>query len=127
MKKLGIICVIAFVVILIIVIKNPPSIIVEDIEVTRPEKPKSVSDHAFWVGGVDGGNFIVVTKTKEKSLFFAEIYHDFTGELEYAGMLKYSGSKEIENFLGKASFYQGWDGENLHLANGESMTVHLVE
>ncbi len=125
MKKLGItfalICA-AFITLFII---NPPEITFEETEATAPRKPKSVPNSAFWAGGIDGGNFILVSKREgEHNLFSAQIYNDNTGDIEYSGVLKYSGNQTIERSLNDPSLYQGWDGEKLHLANGEYMAIY---
>ncbi len=125
MKKLGIafafICA-AFITLLVV---NPPEITFEEIEAAAPKKPKSVPTDAFWVGGIDGGNFIFVSKHEDKdSLFSVKIYNDYTGDLEYTGVLKYSGNKTIEKSLNDHSLYQGWDGEKLHFADGEYMAIY---
>jgi hypothetical protein len=47
-----------------------------------PEKVKSIPDKAFWVGGVDGGNWYLldfINKSRKEAFF--KIYNDYTGEL----------------------------------------------
>jgi len=124
MKKVFIIlaCILAF--FIFIIVLNPPEVIIED-NITTPQKPKSVPSTALWAGGIDGGNFIDIKPyKKEEKLFFAQIYNDFTGELEFEGIVKYNGTRNISNLLNNKSFYRGWDGDNLHLSNGEIMTIY---
>ncbi len=109
MKKLGIIFTIICVVFIMLIIINPPKITFEETTATAPSKPESVPDNAVWVGGVDGGNFILVSKREgELNLFSAHIYNDYTGDLEYGGILKYSGDEIIEKPLTDPALYLGW-------------------
>lgn len=127
MKKVFIILTSLLTVIILFFIVNPPEVIVES-KVTSPKKPDSVPDRALWAGGVDGGNFIFVqTYNDDKQLYFAKIYNDFTGEIEYEGLVKYNGSKDITNSLNSQSFYRGWDGDSLHLVDGEAMAIYSNE
>jgi hypothetical protein len=108
-----------------LLILNPPEITFEELETAEPNKPKSIPEKAFWVGGIDGGNFILISKnTKGNNVFSTEIYNDYTGDLEYSGTLKYSGVVTAEASLSDPAFYQGWDGEKLHLTNGEYMSTY---
>lgn len=124
MKRILIILISLLTIFIFLVILNPPEIIVES-NITSPKKPESVPNTALWAGGIDGGNFIFVKAYKdEEKLFFAQIYNDFTGEIEYEGLVKYNGSKDITNSLNSQSFYRGWDGDSLHLIDGEIMTIY---
>jgi methylase of polypeptide subunit release factors len=124
MKKVFIILTSLLTVFILLIIFNPPEVIVES-NVSSPQKPESVPNTALWAGGIDGGNFIFVETYKdEDKLFFARIYNDFTGEIEYEGLVKYNGSKDLTNLLNNQSFYRGWDGDSLHLIDGEIMTMH---
>jgi len=112
-------------ILVVLIIVNPPEITFEESKVISPEKPKSVPNNTFWVGGIDGGNYIYIEKyNNENKLFFAHIYNDYTGDIEYEGLLKYSGNRDISESLYNSSIYQGWDGDNLHLSNGEFMSIY---
>lgn len=124
MKKALVILACLLSVFVFIIVLNPPEIIIED-NIMSHQRPELVPPSALWAGGVDGGNFIYVKEfKKEDSLFFAQIYNDFTGELEFEGVMKYIGTRDISNSLNIKSFYSGWDGENLHLSNGDTMTIY---
>ncbi len=124
MKKTFITLTVLLSVFIVLIIFNPPEIII-DSNVTSPRKPELVPSSALWAGGVDGGNFILVEKYKDEDrLFFARIYNDFTGEIEYEGLVEYNGSKDLTNLLNNQSFYRGWDGDRLYLIDGEIMTSH---
>jgi len=127
MKKIVIIIAGILFCLVVLVVINPPEVIMEETKIEAPDRPQKVPVHAFWVGGIDGGNFIDIVKSgDEGELFLAKIYNDFTGDIEYEGLLKYTGSKSINHSLDDASLYQGWDGEHLHLISGDSMQVHRV-
>ncbi len=114
---------VAIVIILIIAI-NPPEITFEETTSDIPDRPKNLPDKAFWIGGVDGGNFICIEKSKDQNKVFpVQIFNDYTGEIEYDGKLKYMGTKSILNEISTQSLYQGWDGESLHLRGGELMVI----
>lgn len=107
---------------------NPPEIVYEDVQVTAPPKPDSVPDKAFWVGGVDGGAFIIVSNPNGKNdTFSVQVYNDQNGELEYSGALQYTGDNELASPLNNPTLYQGWDGDSLHLAKGGSLKVPKQE
>ncbi len=128
MKKLAFGFVIICAVFATLFIINPPDFTFENAVIMAPSKPKSVPDAAFWVGGIDGGNFVLISKkVNSDNVFSAQIYNDYTGDLEYSGTLKYSGVIEDERALTDPTFYQGWDGEKLHLGNGEYMFTYEDE
>lgn len=125
MKKLTLVFMIICAAFAALYIINPPEVTFRSTETAAPSKPKSVPDAAFWIGGVDGGNFIYISKKMDsQKIYSAQIYNDHTGEIEYSGALKYSGVTENVESLKDVSIYQGWDGEKLHLANGEYMSIY---
>lgn len=124
MKKVIIILTSLLTIFIFLIILNPPKLTIES-NYTSPQKPDLVPSAALWVGGIDGGNFISVKAyNDEEKLFFAKIYNDFTGEIEYEGLVKYNGSKSIVSSLNMPSLYRGWDGDSLHLIDGETMTIY---
>ena len=47
-----------------------------------PARIQGIPDSAFWVGGVDGGNWYLVKNIDaNKNSAYINLYHDFTGEL----------------------------------------------
>lgn len=125
MKKTFIIFLSIVFILFVFMVINPPEIVFEETKIASPEKPSSVPNNAFWAGGIDGGNFIYLAKhTDNDTLFFAQIYNDDTGDIEYEGILKYLGNEAIHKSLNNPALYQGWDGENLYLASGELMIIY---
>ncbi|MCP4297428.1 MAG: hypothetical protein GY786_17645 [Proteobacteria bacterium] len=111
-------------ILMILAVLNLPEIHFEKSKITPPKKPASIPASAFWIGGIDGGNFIIVKRNKnKKKSFFAEIYNDHSGDVEFEGILEYSGDEEISNKLNDRSIYLGWDGNKLHLVSGAFMRV----
>ena len=50
--------------------------------VDASDKPKNISDKAFWVGGADGGNWYLVDSiNKSRKEASIKVYNDYTGEL----------------------------------------------
>lgn len=125
MKKILLILSSILILLFVVITINPPEIVFEESEIVSPKKPETVPGNVFWAGGIDGGNFIYVESYQDTGeLFFVQIYNDFTGDIEYEGLLKYSGGRGLEPPLNDASLYQGWDGNKLHLVGGESMTIY---
>lgn len=84
------------------------------------QRPQGVPESAFWIGGADGGVFIVVQKNKELQahIYYSEIYHDQTGELWYKGRLAMQPSDQPYVDHTKQELFMSWDGESLHLSDG---------
>ncbi len=82
-----------------------------------PRRPARVPAQAFWVGGPDGGVFLVLERSNaRKGTFAAKIYHP-DGELWYAGslVLKPPGTSVDPSQHGQ---FVGWDGERLLMNDG---------
>lgn len=84
-----------------------------------PPKPKSVPESAFWVGGHEGGVFILISKEKDRKTYYGTVYFDANGEIWYRGKFQYTGNVLFD--VGDKSSYTGWDGDILFLANGEKL------
>ena len=86
---------------------------------STPERPQNVPESAIWVGGTDGGVFVKIEKND--TAYHGAVYAMETGAIWYEGMLIYSGGREfnIEN----PDVYDGWDGQNLYLTNGEKLSA----
>ena len=89
----------------------------------NPNRPKSVPVKAVWVGGPDGGVWIVLERLAKDppGTYQARIYHQ-GGGIEYKGplILKPASSKRIT--INPAEF-EGWDGDEILLRNGRSLRV----
>lgn len=130
MKKFSIILssgILIAVLILTYFINQGSLITIEQPIASAPNKPKTVPNEAFWVGGTDGGNFfhMEIHPENDKKLY-TQIFNDFTGDLEFEGVLNYSGDLSTQELISMPSLYQGWDGDNIHLSNGDVMPTKSV-
>lgn len=95
---------------------------VQQIESDIPIKPVSVPEKAFWVGGLDGGVFVLVEKNGELKS------HEYLGEIYYvSGDVAYKGKMEIIpkdstviDYKNPKS-YQGWDGDTLYVEGNKQL------
>ncbi|MFL1485868.1 hypothetical protein [Marinobacter sp. LN3S78] len=90
------------------------------VPVSDPEKPATVPESAFWVGGDDGGVFVTVSKKGES--YQGTIYWQ-DGEIWYEGPLEFSGEKGKEPDIDDPEIYMGWDGDDLLLQGGEALSI----
>lgn len=79
------------------------------------QRPEPVPTAALWVGGVDGGVYVDISRNTDN--YSGTVYTDNTGDIWYSGNFKYTGTAEFD--VKDAASYTGWDGEMLYLANGE--------
>jgi hypothetical protein len=86
-----------------------------------PPRPRGVPANALWAGGLDGGDFILLSPAKAAGIFSARIYNDHSGELDFSGDLRLSKPSTAPIDVNDAKSYSGWDGETLHLRDGRSL------
>jgi hypothetical protein len=94
-----------------------------------PPRPPPVPASAIWVGGADGGVFLVFDKKANdpKQIYDAAIYTEHSGDIWFKGKLRLSASPEIDPRVYRdPKFFSGWDGERLHLSDGRQLTVTKV-
>jgi len=92
-------------------------------EVLRdPPRPSNVPADALWVGGLDGGVFVRVTKPAGAAAerYAAEIYGE-SGDVVYRGAMRMRppGAAALE--VSSREAYEGWDGEVLYLSGGRAL------
>lgn len=92
---------------------------------SQPAKPMNVPVSAFWIGGDDGGVFVILEKVKAspKEVYFSEIYNDQTGEILYKGQLVLYPPGQLQIEYKNPHLFSGWDGEALHLKDGRLLKV----
>ena len=60
-------------------------------ELEPPPRPAGVPAKAIWAGGVDGGDFILLSPAANGT-YSAKIYNDHSGDLEFNGKLRLKGA-----------------------------------
>jgi hypothetical protein len=90
-------------------------------ELEPPPRPRGVPAKALWAGGVDGGDFILLSPAKAAGTYSAKIYNDHSGELDFSGDLHLSKPSTAPIDVNDPKSYSGWDGETLHLRDGRSL------
>jgi hypothetical protein len=82
-----------------------------------PTRPASVPAEAFWVGGLDGGVFVLIERTSDgRGRFAGKIYHP-DGELWYAGPLV-PAPRDASIDPTQHDQFAGWDGQRLLMSDG---------
>lgn len=82
-------------------------------------RPKNIPESAIWVGGADGGVYVLVSEvSKNRNVYFGKVFHE-NGNVWYKGRLILSpkNSSPPGNLIDE-NLYTGWDGDTLYLKNG---------
>jgi hypothetical protein len=91
-------------------------------EPDAPARPSGVPATALWAGGVDGGNFILMSPGKNDGSYPLKVYHDQTGELEFNGAVRLDKPSTSPINVQDGKTFNGWDGDTLHLRDGRSLS-----
>lgn len=97
---------------------------VQKSEPELPNKPTQVPNKAFWVGGLDGGVFVLVERNEslDASEYLGEIYY-ISGDLAYKGKLNILPKDSAVIGYENPEIYQGWDGDTLYLSGNKQLKV----
>jgi hypothetical protein len=89
----------------------------------QPPRPVGVPENAFWVGGADGGVFIILEKQSgdASGVYQGTIYHDSSGRIWYRGRLIVEPKGNAIVDITNPKLFDGWDGRYLHLIDGRRM------
>ncbi len=89
-----------------------------------PSRPSGVPDSAVWLGGADGGVFIVLEKREgtPAELYHGSIYHE-SGALAYRGRLAVKSTAQPPVDVNDPHAFVGWDGDRLNLEDDRSMAA----
>jgi len=89
-----------------------------------PPKPNNISKHSLWVGGLDGGVYVLIEKSNNDSLnSYNAIIHYSEGSLSYKGELIINTDKEPLFNYKDVSSYSAWDGDTLYLQDGRYLKI----
>ena len=88
----------------------------------EPQHPPSVPKEAFWLGGSDGGAFVLIHKDPRDppNIYQAQIFYHH-GENWYSGPLAASKKDQESLSITNRNIFLGWDGEALILTNGREL------
>ena len=85
---------------------------------STPEKPANVPSDAQWVGGIDGGDWLICHEVSTRTMT-CTVFADVTGVLVDEGIFTFD--EEHQSKIGSDSFYASlsyFDGERIKLRNG---------
>jgi hypothetical protein len=85
-----------------------------------PGRPDGVPSNAMWIGGVDGGAWVVVSKPADQPphVYYGEIYGDQAGDKWYVGRLALHPPNDPVLNMNDPETFGMWDGDNLLLNDG---------
>jgi hypothetical protein len=89
---------------------------------TEPARPSNIPVTSVWVGGHDGGVFVLVEKSTQqgKDNYRGEIYY-VSGDLAYKGPLKMVPEDMSDFDTTKKESYEGWDGNTLYISSNRRL------
>jgi hypothetical protein len=76
---------------------------------------------AIWAGGIDGGDFILLSSPTADGSYPAKIYNDHSGDLEFSGKLRLKEPSKAPIDVTDPKTYSDWDGESLSLRDGRTL------
>ncbi|MCF6324921.1 MAG: hypothetical protein L3J89_11480 [Gammaproteobacteria bacterium] len=87
-------------------------------------RPDTIPEKALWVGGLDGGVYVLVQKNSKDSpaIYDAAIYYD-SGDVSYQGRLVINTPDHPQFNYDDVNSYAGWDGDTLYLQDGRQLTI----
>jgi hypothetical protein len=97
--------------------------------VRAPERPSTVPSDAYWMGGVDGGNFYVCRLLLSRQGVYCDIYNDQSGTTQWSGTIPLK-EWEQKKYSRIDLFYQdidGYDGINFYLLSRESKKINSID
>ncbi len=109
-----------FVIILVVVV-----LLFKNIEVSSvlPPRPQNIPTSALWVGGLDGGVYVLVKNNNDSpGIYDAEIYYS-EGSISYKGKLIINTADNPQYNYNDINSYSAWDGDTLYLQDGRLLTI----
>lgn len=117
LKALLITAVFLLILVLLFAVKNI------EFSTEQGDRPLTVPEEAVWVGGNDGGVYLMLKPQNSPSdIYHAEVYYH-EGSIAFKGALQLKGDFS-ENFNYKDSTaFSSWDGDTLYLRDGRRMII----
>ncbi len=80
---------------------------------------------ALWVGGLDGGVFLVFGKkaSDPKQVYEVVVYYEHSGDVWFKGKLRLDSGEIDPRSYRDPNFFSAWDGDRLYLADGRQLTA----
>jgi hypothetical protein len=97
----------------------------KNIEVSSvlPPRPQSIPISALWIGGPDGGVYVLVKNNNDgPDIYDAEIYYS-EGSISYKGKLVINTADSPQFNYNDTNSYSAWDGDTLYLQDGRLLTI----
>ena len=91
-------------------------------EAQPPTRPRGGPAAAIWAGGVDGGNFILMSPAAADGTYSVKISHDYTGELDFNGRLRLNQPSTKPIDVRDPNTYSDWIGNTLTLRDGRTLS-----
>lgn len=93
-------------------------------EPSPPVRPANVPVDAVWVGGMEGGVFVLIRKPEELSddNYTGEVYYS-SGDLSYKGEMKLLPPGSAAFDVTTKESFEGWDGDRLYLTGNRYLQV----
>ncbi len=86
----------------------------------EPERPSGVPAQAFWLGGADGGVFVLLQASASgRADYKARIFYPH-GEVWYEGLLHLDRGPAVN--VADQHLFSGWDGTALLLSDGRRLS-----
>jgi len=116
MKKLS-----TFLVVLLFILTGCGEKTLDDSE---PKRVATIPSEAIWVGGLDGGVFVTITKPikADKNVYWGEVFY-VSGDIAYKGRMDLYPKEGTGFDIKDKSSYQGWDGDTLYIINNQSLKI----
>jgi hypothetical protein len=83
-------------------------------------RPKNVPLDAIWVGGIDGGVYILLTSVKStgSERYCAKVFNDFTGKVRFSGLVIRDPTMATPIKPTSPGVFAGWDSRGILLVDG---------
>ena len=86
--------------------------------------PDNVPNTALWVGGADGGIYLIIKKNASDNpdIYNGVIYYS-SGGIDYEGKLSINNIENPSFDYKNSNSYSSWDGDTLYLRDGRELNI----